>query len=80
MLHGDGLEPGADFREQRIAIIALDAIDAHLDQLVRLQAAVDLGQDGFAEAVLADAGDRIAGLWARARSGAALGWGKFDRH
>jgi hypothetical protein len=48
---------GADFSEQGLAISALDAIDAHLDQLVRLEAAVDFGKDRFAEAVLADAGD-----------------------
>ena len=79
MLHRGGLQAGAQIGEEGLAIVAFGAIDAHLDQFVGLQAAVDLGQHGFAEAVLADAGDRIEGMGAGAQ-GAALGWGQFNRH
>jgi hypothetical protein len=68
------LQAGADIGEQGLAIVALGAIDAHLDQFVGLQAAVDLGQHGFAEAVLADAGDGIAGC-GRGRAGRGAGLG-----
>lgn len=57
MLNGRGIQAGADFSEQRVAFVALDAVYAHLDQFVRMQAAVDLGEDGIAEALLADADD-----------------------
>ena len=57
MLYGGGFQADADCGEQRLALAALDAIDAHLDEFMRLQSAVDLGKDCVAEAFLADAGD-----------------------
>jgi len=67
MLNRRGLQPGADFAEQGFALDAFDAIHAHLDQFVRLEAAVDLGQNGLAEAVLADAGDGMQAVGAGAQ-------------
>jgi len=79
MLYWGGLQPGADFGEQGFALGALGTIDAHLDQFVGLEAAVDLGEDRRAEAVLADAGDGVKAVGSGAQ-GAASGGGQFDCH
>ena len=71
MLNGGGFQAVADCGEQRLALVALDAIDAHLDEFMRLQSAVDLGKDCVAEAFLADAGNRVQAVGACAH-GAAL--------
>lgn len=70
MLNRRGVQPGADFAEQGLALGALDVINAHLDQFVRLEAAVDLGEDGLAEAFLADAGDGMQAVGAGAQRSA----------
>jgi hypothetical protein len=57
MLHGFGLQFGRRFGPSGRARLAIFAIDAHLDQFVRLQATVDLFRTASREAVLADAGD-----------------------
>ena len=57
MLDRGGVEARADFAEQGLAAVSFDAVDAHLDQFMRLEAAFDFGKDGVAETVLADAGD-----------------------
>ena len=67
MLDRRCIQAGADFGEQGPALVALDAVDAHLDQLVRLEAAVDLGEDGVAEAILADAGNGVQAMGAGAQ-------------
>jgi len=59
MLYRRRFEVVADLGKQRLPVVAFDAIDAHLDQIVSLEASVDLGENGLAEAVLADAGDGI---------------------
>ena len=59
MLNGRGVQPSADFSEQCIAPFVLNVIYAHLDQFVCFQAAVDLGEDCFAETLLTDADDRM---------------------
>jgi hypothetical protein len=64
MLYRGGFEPRADFGEQGLALGALGAIDAHLDQFMGLEAAVDLGEDGVAEALLADADDGVKAMGA----------------
>jgi len=71
-----GAQVGADLAEQDLSIPALDTVDAHLDQLVRLEAALDLGENGFAQPFLADAGDGTQAVGAGAQ-GAALGRGQF---
>lgn len=55
MLYWSGIQAGADLGMQGLALIALHAIETHLDQFVSLQAAIDLGDDTLAEAILADA-------------------------
>lgn len=70
MLHGSGLQAGADFGQQRLARFAFGTINTHLDQFVRLEAAVDLGEDGVTQAVLADAGDGVQGMSAGAQDAA----------
>ncbi len=67
MLNGGGVQPGTDIGEQSLAFFSLDTIDAYLDQFVRLQAAVNLSKDAFAEAVLADAGDGMQAVGAGAQ-------------
>lgn len=67
MLDRRGVQPGADLAEQGLALDAFDAIGAHLDQLVCLEAAVDFGEDGLAEAILADAGDGMQAVGAGAQ-------------
>ncbi len=64
MLHGRRFQPGADFGEQGLALGPLGAINAHLDEFMGLEAAVDLGEDGCAETVLADAGDGMQAVGA----------------
>ncbi len=59
MLNGCCVQPGADFSEHCVALFMLNIVYAHLDQFVRMQAAVDLGKDVFAETLLTDAGDRM---------------------
>ena len=44
MLHGQGLGLGADFRKKQVALVAIGAEHAYLDQLVDFQAALDFGQ------------------------------------
>ncbi len=67
MLNRRGIQAGTDLGEQPRPVVAFDAVDTHLDQFMCLQAAVDLGEDGIAEAVLADAGDGVQAVGAGAQ-------------
>jgi hypothetical protein len=49
-----GLEPRADLVHPLLARLAVGAGRLHLDELVRLQRAVDLGDDFFGETLVAD--------------------------
>jgi hypothetical protein len=53
------LEPRADRAHPLFAQLAIVGRRAHLDQLVRLERAVDLGDDLVGEALVADDDDRI---------------------
>ena len=72
MLDRSGFQPGADLRQHGRARRTLGAIGADLDQFVCLETAIHLGQDGGAEALLADAGDGVERVGAGAQ-GAAQG-------
>lgn len=65
MLHG--LRPGAlaDARERHRALLAVERCRAHLDELVVRQRAVDLGDYGVGEPLLAQLQDRVEGVGAR---------------
>jgi hypothetical protein len=54
LLHGVRLEPRADRLHPRPAGIAVIGRRAHLDERVRLERAVDLGDDFLGEALVAD--------------------------
>jgi hypothetical protein len=59
LLHRMGFELLADRLQPRVARVAVVGRGAHLDQLVRLQRAVDLGKDLVRQAILvADDDDR----------------------
>ena len=72
MLYRGSVEPQADLGEQCFAFVPLGAVDAYIDQLMGLEAAVDFGENGLAEALLADAGDGMQVVGAGAQ-GTALG-------
>lgn len=59
MLHGGRIQLLADVGEQRFACIAFSALDLDLDQLVRLQGAIDFGQHTGCQSVSCDRDDRI---------------------
>lgn len=67
MLDRRGFQPGAYLGQQGGTRLASGTVDPHLDQFVRPEAAVHLGQHGFAEPVLADAGDRVQRVGAGAQ-------------
>lgn len=79
MLHRGGIQAVAQFGEPGFALGAFGSMGAHLDQLVRPQAPVDLAGDGLREAALADARHGMQWVGARAQ-GAALRGGEFDLH
>jgi hypothetical protein len=54
-----GFEPRADRAHPLFAQLAVVGRRAHLDQLVRLERAVDLGDDFVGETFVADDDDRI---------------------
>ena len=55
----------ADLREDRLALRAIGAGNAHLDQLVVFQAAVDFREDRARQSGFADQHDRIKRVRAR---------------
>jgi hypothetical protein len=59
VLHRLSTEAVADLRQRGVARFAFHAAHAHLDELMRRQGAVDLGQYRIGEAPLADMNDRI---------------------
>ena len=59
MLDFRAVERGADFRQQGIALVALDAVQSHLDQTVSFQATVDFGQHRGREPFLTDGDDGV---------------------
>lgn len=67
VLYGGGLQPRTDFGEEGRAFPACDAVDAHLDQFMGLQTAVDFGKYAVAQAMLADADDRTEAMGAGAK-------------
>ena len=74
MLHGRRIEITADSREQRLALAAIVAEHADLDQLVREQIHVDLVQHRGREPVLSYRDDRMQRMRPRAeRRGARAG-------
>jgi hypothetical protein len=58
LLHGVRLQPVAERLEPHVARIALARGGAHLDELVGLERAVDLGHHLVGEALVADDHDR----------------------
>jgi hypothetical protein len=67
-----GAEPLLDLRGHRLACLAIVAEDADLDQAVRVQRTVRLGEHRFGQAGVADHDDRIDVVGPGAQ-GAALG-------
>jgi hypothetical protein len=76
-----GLELRADLHEPGAARLAVVGPGADLDQLVRLQGAVDLGDDGFGEALVADEDDgaQLVGLGAQRAAAIGREWGGHGR-
>jgi len=58
-LHRRAIEGGADFRQQRVARVALDALELDLDQRMGLQRAVDLFQHRGRKPLAGDGDGRI---------------------
>lgn len=77
VLYGRGVERLAQFSEQRLALCAFRALDAYLDEFVRLERAFQFGEDAGGEAVARNGDDGVQGMGASAQ-GAALGGGQFD--
>ncbi len=65
MLNREGVERVADSFHQFFARVAFGAVNFYLDQLVRLQGAVDLAQDRRRQTVSGDADDGIQMVGAR---------------
>jgi len=59
MLDRRAFELGADVIEQCLPVLALDAVEFHLDQFVGGQGAMDFLEHGLGEAILADADHRV---------------------
>ena len=76
MLHRGAVHRGAQLLHQGLALLAFGALDLDLDELVRLQGALDLGEDGWREAVAGDGHDGVQVVGAGAKV-AALGRGKL---
>jgi len=67
VLHRRRTELGADAREQRLARVAIVVVNAHLDELVRVEVDVDLVQHRGRQSVLADAYHRVQPMRAGAQ-------------
>lgn len=67
MLHRCRFELGADAREQRFARVTIVVVNAHLDELVRVEVDVDLVQHRGRQSVLADAYHRMEPMRAGAQ-------------
>jgi hypothetical protein len=77
VLHRRGAELVGQALEQRLALGAVVAVHAHLDQAVRLQRGVDLGAHGRRQPLGADAGHRLEVMGIGAL-GLALGGGQEE--
>ena len=66
----------AQLLHEGVALLALGALDLDLDEFVRLQRALDFGNDGRSEAVVADRDDGVEVMGAGAQV-AALGRGEL---
>ena len=66
MLHGRGVEIGADPREQRFAVVPILAEHADLDELVREEIDVDFVQHRGRQSMLSDRDDRMKRVCLRA--------------
>jgi hypothetical protein len=79
LLHWYGAQRLADPREAGLALPAVGPGHTHLDQLVALEALVDLAQHRIGQPSVADGHDRVqvvgAGL-----EGFALSWCELDGH
>lgn len=64
MLHGVRVDALADARQRHLALVAIERRRAHLDQLVVRERAVDLGEHGVGEALLAELQDGVQGVGA----------------
>lgn len=64
MLHGLGTCPGAYFSQQQVALIAICAEHAYLDQFMGLDCAFDFGKHAAGKTVIADHDDRIESMGA----------------
>ncbi len=76
MLHGRRFQACANISQERIACVTFGAINAHLDEFMRVEAAIDLGQHGFRQPLLADADDGMQAMRTGAQV-AALGGSEF---
>ena len=65
MLNRLRLQPRAEGRKCRFALIALHAAGAYFDELVRRQRPVDFGGHRVGQALFADVDQRIEGMRAR---------------
>ena len=65
VLHWLGGQLAADLRQRRFALVAFHAAGAHLDEFVRRQCPVDLGNHRVGQALFADVDQRIEGMRAR---------------
>ena len=65
MLNRLRLQPRADVRKCRFALVAFHAAGAHLDEFVRRQCPVDLGNHRVGQALVADVNQRIERMRAR---------------
>jgi hypothetical protein len=73
VLHGLGAGALADARQRHLALVVVERRGANLDELVRSQGAVDLGDHGVGETFAAELQDRVE----RVRAGLerfAFGW------
>ena len=73
MLHRCRVEIGADAFEQRFALIAIVAMHADLDELVREEIHVDLVEDRGGEPMLSDGHDGMKRMRLRAKGAALAG-------
>lgn len=80
MLNRRGVEPVANRFINGEAFVALIAENAHFDQLVRIQAEIDLLEHGWCQSICADQDHGIQGVCLGAQFGAAGGGKRQGGH